>query len=173
MLIGIESKVRQRRALPAMVLLLALSSSEAMACVCSPGEAEKDPLQEATSAFIGRPVRIEALPRQEPSKSWWQSIREAFPAIFGEPSIAVSFDPPRFLDSVRVTFEVSEYLKGSGPDRIDVMTGYGDTDCGLPVSISKTYTIYARQMEGALRTSYCFGSAEFVRRRVELPCRDR
>lgn len=171
MLIGIESKVRQRRALPTMVLLLALSSSEAMACVCSPGEAEKDPLHEATSAFIGRPVRIEVLPRPEPSKTWWQSIRAAFPAIFGEPITVVSFDPPKFLDAVRVTFEVSEYLKGSGPDRIDVMTGYGDTDCGLPVSISKTYAIYAREMEGALRTSSCFGSAEFVRRPVELACR--
>jgi hypothetical protein len=32
------------------------------------------------------------------------------------------------------------------------------------------YTIYAREMEGALRTSYCFGSAEFVRQRVELTC---
>lgn len=159
-----------RSALRTLAFLSALGSSAAMACVCSPGEAKKDPLQEAAIAFVGRPVRIEVLPRPEPPTTWWQSILEAFPAIFGEPVTPVSFDPPRFLDSVRVTFEVSEYMKGRGPDRIDIMTGYGDADCGLPVSISKKYTIYAREMEGELRTSYCFGSAVFVRRRVELTC---
>jgi hypothetical protein len=92
------------------------------------------------------------------------------PPQLGSPPTERAPEHPEFLDSVRVTFEVSEYTKGAGDKQLHVMIGYGDSDCGLPVSISRRYTIYARRISGALRTSYCFGSTEYVRPQRQSPC---
>ena len=141
-----------RRTLVAWTILTGFASADALACVCNPGEMDQ-PLEKAEVAFVGRPVKIEVLP-------------------YNNSPGAPDFSIPEFLGSVRVTFEVSDYLKGDGPRQFQILTGYGDSDCGLPVSISKRYSIYARRIDGALRTSYCFGSAEYVRQQRQEPCPD-
>jgi hypothetical protein len=158
------------RALPLLLLAAMLSPGTVHACVCSPSEKGKAS-PETALAFVGRPIKIEAVGNDPPSETVWQRLRGSLDSVLG-PSTPepVPFRPPTFLGSVRVTFEVTEYLKGSGPERISIMTGYGDSDCGMPFSISKGYEVYARQIEGALRTSYCFGGREHVRQRRAPRC---
>ena len=158
-----------KRLLASLILLAGLAPTEALACLCNPGETGR-PLEKSEVAFVGRPIRIEVVPAAPTSKTTWQALKDSFSTIFGASPAAPERAFPKFLDSVRVTFEVSEYLKGGGPKQFQVMTGYGDSDCGLPVSVSKRYQIYARRIDGALRTSYCFGSAEHVRRRNPQVC---
>ena len=160
-----------RRILAALIISTGFVSADALACVCNPGEME-NPLEKAEVAFVGRPVKIEALPLKQPPPTVWQRIKSSISQALGSSPGAPVVTAPEFLGSVRVTFEVSEYLKGDGPKQFQVMTGYGDADCGLAVSISKRYSIYARRSNGALRTSYCFGSAEFVRQQRQAPCPD-
>ena len=158
-----------RRTLIALTILTGFVSADALACVCNPGEMDQ-PLEKAEVAFVGRPVKIEALPPKQPPATVWQRIKGSFSQALGNSPGAPAVAAPEFLGSVRVTFEVSEYLKGDGPKKFQIMTGYGDADCGLAVSISKRYSIYARRINGALRTSYCFGSAEYVRQQRQAPC---
>jgi hypothetical protein len=158
-----------KQVLVCLVLLIGFSAADALACMCNPGETE-EPLKKAEVAFIGRPIMIEVIPRRKPSTTTWQRIKDSVSAMLGSSPTMQALEHPEFLDSVRVTFEVSEYTKGTGDKHFQVMTGYGDSDCGLPVSISKRYTIYARRINGALRTSYCFGSSEYVRPQRQLPC---
>lgn len=158
-------------ALTLLVFLAAITSTQARACICAPGETEHA-LEKAEMAWVGRPVRIEVVPPENPATTVWMRMKDSVTALF--PSLRAQTRPaqrrPAFLGTVRVTFEVSEYTKGNGPKQLQVMTGYGESDCGLPVSISKKYTIYARRVDGALRTSYCFGSAEYVPGAPALPC---
>ena len=166
---GLTQAVAAKKGLVAsLALLFGFPSADALACMCSPGEAER-PLEKAEVVFVGRPIKIEVIPVGSPPSAW-QRFMDSFPAIFGTPSKKSLPEHPDFLGSVRVTFDVSAYTKGSGGKQFQVMTGYGDSDCGLPVSISKRYTIYARRINGALRSSYCFGSAEYVRRRSPPSC---
>lgn len=157
------------RILASLTLLVGLASAEAMACLCSPEESEQ-PLERSDVAFVGRPIKIEVVAKERPSKSAWQAFKDSVSEVLGAEPAGLALEHPGFLDSVRVTFEVSEYLKGTGPRQFLVMTGYGGADCGLPVSISKKYSIYARRINGELRTSYCFGSMEYVRRSNPPPC---
>ena len=158
----------------ALTIVLTLISGEAIACACSPKEINQAPLPNATIAFVGRPIKIEVMPEPGPPKTIWRSIREWLSPVLGGPEpLQRQVRELEFLDSVHVTFDVTEYVKGKGPKQIAIMTGYGDTDCGLPVSISNEYIIYARQMEGALRTSYCFGSAEYKARPTPLTCKSK
>lgn len=150
------------------LLLAVLSCPDALACSCLPQDA-MDQQKEATLVFVGHPVKIEEVPMRSPPQGAWERVKTNLAAFFGAPPAPVQPQFPDFLGSVRVTFEVSEYVKGRGPRRIQVMTGYGDADCGLRVQLAKRYSIYARQMEGALRTSYCFGSDLYVRPREKLP----
>ena len=159
-----------RRILVALIISTGFVSADALACICNPGEMER-PLEKAEVAFVGRPVKIETLPLKQPP-TVWQRIKSSVSQALGNSPGASVVAVPEFLGSVRVTFEVSEYLKGDGPREFQVMTGYGDADCGLAVSISKRYSIYARRSNGALRTSYCFGSTEFVRQQRQAPCPD-
>lgn len=157
--------------LAVLLLIAGCMPTQASACVCSPGEREQRPLEQAEMVFVGRPVKIEVVPPAQASGGGaWQSIKDAVSSLFRSGPTSATPVRPRFLDSVRVTFEVSNYIKGAGPKTISVMTGYGGSDCGLPVSISKKYTIYARCRDGALRTSYCFGSTEYVRAGVTPSC---
>lgn len=159
------------RIVAVLLLIVGCVPTQASACVCSPGEREQQPLEKAEIVFVGRPVKIEVVPPAQASGGGaWQSIMDAVSRLSGSTPTSAAPARPRFLDSVRVTFEVSDYIKGAGPKTISVMTGFGDSDCGLPVSISRKYTIYARRRDGALRTSYCFGSAEFVRAGVAPSC---
>lgn len=149
------------------LLLAALGCADACACSCLPEEAVRQQ-EQATLVFVGHPVKIEAVPLRAPPQGAWQRVMTTLAAFFDAPPAPAEPQFPEFLDSVRVTFEVSEYVKGKGPQRIQIMTGYGDADCGLKVELAKRYSIYARQMEGALRTSYCFGSDVYVRPREQL-----
>jgi hypothetical protein len=150
------------------LLLAVLGCADAVACSCLPEDAVRQ-RDEAALVFVGYPVKIEEVPMAPPPQSAWQRMSSTLAAFFGAPSEPTTLQDPGFLNSVRVTFEVSEYSKGKGPRRIQIMTGYGDADCGLKVELAKRYSIYARQMEGALRTSYCFGSDVYVRPREALP----
>ena len=145
-----------------------LGCADAFACSCLPEEAVRQQ-EQATLVFVGHPVKIEVVPVPPPAQSAWQRVGSTLAAFFGRPAEPAQPPFPGFLDSVRVTFEVSEYAKGKGPRRIQIMTGYGDADCGLKVELAKRYSIYARQMEGALRTSYCFGSDVYRRPREAPP----
>jgi hypothetical protein len=150
-------------------IVLGLTPTVALACLCRPGEPQ-NPQQKAEIAFVGRPVKIEVVAATQPELTLWQRAKESASSFFGSAPTAEPPRPQEFLGSVRLTFEVQNYLKGTGPKRFHVMTGYGDSDCGLPVSISKRYTIYARRIEGRLRTSYCFGSGEYRQRRTQPVC---
>ena len=158
------------RVLPLLLLAAMLSPGIVQACTCSPAEKGKVSAQTAL-AFVGRPIKIEVVGKDPVSETLWQRLRGSLRPVLG-PSTPVPppVRPPTPLSSVRVTFEVTEFLKGRGTKRISIMTGYGDTDCGMPFSISKIYEVYARQIEGALRTSYCFGSQEHVRQRRAPRC---
>lgn len=158
-----------KRVLVYLVLSIGFSVMDAHACMCNPGETE-DPLKKAEVAFIGRPIMIEVVPRHKPSETTRQQTKDSASAALASSPTEQALENPEFLDSVRVTFEVSEYTKATGDKQFQVMTGYGNSDCGLPVSISKRYTIYARRINGALRTSYCFGSSEYVRPQRQSPC---
>ena len=154
------------------VLLLALLPTAAAACFCSPGETGAAS-PETTVAFVGRPVAIEVIGAIAAEKSTWNRLRGVLDPVLGSSGAKhVTAIPREFLGSVRVTFEVSQYLKGSGPTHIPILSGYGDSDCGLDVSISKKYEIYARRINGALRTSYCFGSTEYKRGPAAPQCSD-
>jgi len=152
-----------------LALLAACMAGNAFACLCSPEDREGSPLGKAALVFVGSPVKIEEMRSSPPARSAWGQVRATLASLFGAPPAEDMPGYSGFLDDVRVTFEVSEYIKGKGPRRVQIMTGYGDSDCGLRVNLAKRYTIYARQMEGALRTSYCFGSEFYVRPREELP----
>ena len=145
------------------------ASAQAHACLCSPGEPQ-DPARKAEIVFVGRPIRIEVVPAVRSEPTLWQVVEKSVSSFLGEAEEEKAPAPARFLDSVRVTFAVTRYLKGTGAGQVQIMTGHGDSDCGLPVSVSKRYTIYARRVDGALRTSYCFGSGEYVRRRARPAC---
>lgn len=158
-----------KRTLTTALFLMAFVSGDVQACSCNPDEAEH-PLEKAEVAFVGRPIKIEVVATETEAPDPWQRLKDSVSRLFGDPPSDER--PPRliFLDSVRLTFEVLEYLKGDGPEHAQIMTGYGGSDCGLPVSISEKYTIYARRSDGELRTSYCFGSGEFVRNRTAPSC---
>ena len=141
-------------------IVLGLTPTVAFACLCSPGEPQ-NPRQKAEIAFVGRPVKIEVIAGTQPEQTLWQRIKDSTSSFFGNAPTAEPPKPQELLGSVRLTFDVQNYLKGAGPKHFQIMTGYGDSDCELPVSISKRYTIYARRIKGALRTSYCFGSSEY------------
>lgn len=160
--------MKGRRRGGAWLLLAVLGCADAVACSCLPEDAVRQ-RDDAALVFVGYPVKIEAMPMAPPPQSAWQRVSATLAAFFGAPSRRTQSQDPGFLNSVRVTFEVSDYSKGKGPRRIQIMTGYGDADCGLKVELAKRYSIYARQMEGGLRTSYCFGSDVYVRPRAGLP----
>lgn len=153
-----------------LVLPAACVAGNALACLCSPEDLEGSPLEKATLVFVGSPVKIEEVRPLPPARNAWGQVRATLAALFGAPSEEEIRAYGRFLDNVRVTFEVSEYVKGKGPQRVQVMTGHGDSDCGLRVSVAERYTTYAHQMEGALRTSYCFGSEAYVPPRRRQMC---
>lgn len=153
-----------------LLLAAALACTDALACSCLPDDREGH-MEKATLVFVGQPVKIEEKRPTPPPVSAWQQIRSTLAAVFGAPPKPIEPQFPGFLDSVRVTFEVSEYRKGRGPRHIQIMTGYGDSDCGLPVRLLKRYVVYAHRMEGELRTSYCFGSDEYVRPQPMPSCK--
>lgn len=158
-------RIGHRRFLP---VLMALACTDALACMCLP-EDQVGRTEKATLVFVGHPVKIEEVRPTPPARSAWQQVRSTLASVFGAPTEP---EPPPFagfLNSVRVTFEVSEYQKGHGPRHVQIMTGYGDGDCGLKVELAKRYSIYAQESEGALRTSYCFGSDVYRRPREALP----
>ena len=153
-----------------LLLLAACMAGNAFACLCSPEDLEGSPLEKATLVFVGSPVKIEEVRPLPPARSAWGQVRATLASLLGAPPEEYMPGYGGFLGDVRVTFEVSEYIKGKGPRRIQIMTGYGDSDCGLRVSLAKRYTIYAHRMEGALRTSYCFGSEDYVPSRPKQIC---
>ena len=153
-----------------LIALVALfATTDALACLCTPGEAE-NPIDKADVAFVGRPVKIEAVTGNKPFKSTWQRWLDSISRMIGQEPAESKPAFPEFLGMVMITFEVSEYKKGTGPKLLQIMTGYGDSDCGLPVSISKKYSIFAKRIKGKLRTSYCFGSAEYSRAKSTPVC---
>lgn len=163
--------MKRRRRWRLAVLLAACVVGDALACVCSPEDREGSPLEKATLVFVGRAVKIEEVRPMPPARSAWGQVRATLSAVFDGRAEETLPDHGGFLDTVRVTFEVSEYVKGTGPRRIRIMTGHGDSDCGLPVALAKWYTLYAHRMDGVLRTSYCFGSEAYVPPRRRQMCK--
>lgn len=152
-----------------LLLAATLACTEVLACSCLPDDRDGQ-MEKATMVFVGQPVKIEEIRSLPPPRGAWQQVWSTLAAVFGAPPDPVELQFPGFLDSVRVTFDVSEYRKGRGPRHLQIMTGYGDSDCGLPVRLAKRYLIYAHRMEGALRTSYCFGSEDYVPPRSRQMC---
>jgi hypothetical protein len=61
----------------------------------------------------------------------------------------------------RVSFKLTEVLRGDVPESVDVYTGLGGGDCGFKFDAGKTYLVYAhRAAMGPLTTGICARTKE-------------
>lgn len=107
-------------------ILLMLSAVQAMACSCA---GTKEPCQaygEASAVFVGTVINIRTVAKKEDSYN-----RRA------------------------VRFQIDSDFRGAEGAEIEVLTGFGDADCGFRFTQSQQYLVYAYEYKGTLSTSIC------------------
>jgi hypothetical protein len=68
------------------------------------------------------------------------------------------------FQSRRVSFKVTESLRGGVDDTLEVYTGNGGGDCGFGFAKGKSYLVYARRgTDGRLTTGICARTREATR----------
>jgi hypothetical protein len=78
--------------------------------------------------------------------------------------VAVADAPPAGANWRRVSFKVSESLRGDVPETVVVFTGSGGGDCGYDFSAGKSYLVYASKAPtGQLTTGICARTREATR----------
>lgn len=134
------------------VLALALTlwhASPAEACKCIPPPPPEEAFQDADAVFVGvvekRNLSVLA--------DFWFRAKVVAGRLVGadwENDDAYERTLPRF------TFRLLSTWKGSATDRLRLVTGHGNGDCGFPFKISERYLVYADADEqGVLYTSIC------------------
>jgi hypothetical protein len=126
----------------AMLSCLGTTEARLSACECvgpiSPCIAAED----AQAVFVGQVV----------------GITPVTPPATGE-----TVPPMPFL-ARRVSFKVTESLRGGVDDTVEVYTGSGGGDCGFSFSKGKSYLVYARRAaSGQLTTGICARTREATR----------
>jgi hypothetical protein len=64
-------------------------------------------------------------------------------------------EPLIFASQRQVTFEVETIWKGENRKQLNVVTGYGNGDCGVDYAIGGTYFVAASEWEKELSTGIC------------------
>src|SRR5262245_32007714 len=78
--------------------------------------------------------------------------------------VAVPDAPPAGANWRRVSFKVTESLRGDVPDAVVVFTGSGGGDCGYDFGAGKSYLVYASKAPtGQLTTGICARTREATR----------
>lgn len=168
---------------------LALASPAASACSCVEGQpfcAERPAVNESTVIFRGRVTRVypfkdfeqygkEFIATDADKKITLQDLKDRvlnlWSADLSPQDVAriQSSTDTKFLEKPlpdlswsmprKVTLEVAENFAGSAPERVDVFTGIGMGDCGVPFEDGEEYLVIAgRTAAGRWTTSICAGT---------------
>ena len=130
------------RLLFVVAMLGCLGTSEAglSACECVAPTLPCMAAEKAQAVFVGQVVEI--TPVNPPPKG----------------------QPPGPVMSRRVSFKVTESLRGGVDDTLEVYTGSGGGDCGFGFAKGKSYLVYAhRGTDGQLITGICARTREATR----------
>ena len=124
----------------AMLGCLATSEARLHACTCRIAISSCVAFEDADAVFVGQVLEI--TPVKPPPR--------------GEA-------PVRFY-ALRVSFKITESLRGGVDDTVEVYTGSGGGDCGFGFTKGKSYLVYAsREDTGQLATGICTRTREATR----------
>ncbi|MBS1251365.1 MAG: putative cell wall hydrolase LytN [Anaerolineales bacterium] len=126
--------------LAVVMALLLVNPGRAYACFCVPRGSPAEELAKSTAVFTGRVVSIESS-----SAPLWRDV-----------------------DSVNVTFRVSEVWKGPRRGKLTVLTARHGIDCGYEFESGKEYLVYAAGAENRLVVWFCSRTQPLAEAREDL-----
>lgn len=168
----------QRAIIASAVLLL---PATARPCQCTHIGSVAEEYPRAAAVFDGRVEKISRL------ESWWRHARRdvvlAVYDRFGwQPPGWMAEEARALLENGRygliVRFRVTAFWKGVNSNTVDVLTGFGQGDCGYPFVAGQEYRVWARMgaegeslyQRAGLYTDMCTRTMEgFSSRLEELP----
>jgi len=139
---GCNLSIMKTRLLFVVAMLGCLATSEARlsACDCVIAISPCVAFEDAEAVFVGQVVEIN--PVKTPPKG--ETVQPFY--------------------ARRVSFKVTESLRGGVDDTLEVYTGSGGGDCGFGFSKGKSYLVYAhRASSGRLSTGICSRTREATR----------
>ncbi|WP_279587129.1 hypothetical protein [Paenisporosarcina antarctica] len=111
------------------ISLLNYSPTTSYACSCVEANSVKDELDRSSAVFSGEVIEI-----VDKNKS---------------ASLQSSNDP------ISVLFDVDESWKGVNQTQIVVYTERSEASCGYEFSLNNEYLVYAQEIDGTIKASYC------------------
>lgn len=111
------------------ISLLNYSATTSYACSCVEPNSVKDEVQRSSAVFSGEVIDI-----VDKNKS---------------ASLQSSDDP------IAVLFEVDESWKGVNQTQVVVYTERSEASCGYEFSLNNEYLVYAQEIDGTIKASYC------------------
>jgi hypothetical protein len=135
-----------------LLLLIALNPIPAFACKCAP----PPPPDPNHSSTLSTPPPIETGTTFEGTVTGAHLKWDLVDANVGDLiSADLDKDPPYML----VSFDVSRSYSGQQGKKVELKTGLGGGDCGVPFEVGKQYLVYADKDEsGQLVTNICSGT---------------
>jgi hypothetical protein len=145
-----------------LLLLIALIPIPAFACTCAP----PPPPDPNHSSTLSTPPSIETGTTFEGTVTGAHLKWDLVDANVGDLiSADLDKDPPYML----VSFDVSRSYSGQQGKKVELRTGLGGGDCGVPFEVGKQYLVYAWKDEsGKLSTGICSGTGFLEDRKADL-----
>ncbi len=128
--------------------LFVLSANAASACLCAQTTPQES-LQNSEAVFSGRVFDV-----TEPSSAQRRLGRRN--------------EDPKFLNRVKVTFEVSKVWKGNNERQLVVTTYYPMNSCDYSFQEGQEYLVYASAEDAQLKTGLCRGTKPLSDARADL-----
>lgn len=122
-----------------VISLLFLNTTLVSACSCMQNAPPKESLEKATAVFAGKVVDVD-----------------------------VPFGIMKFIDDVKVTFEVSKIWKCPDYKTLVLTTSISDASCGYNFRQDKKYIVYAYGEENKLSTYICTRTGLLANRQKDL-----
>lgn len=117
-----------------IALLLALHAEVALACSCGERPAPAEAFADAHRVFTGRV--IDAEDRATLLRRAWSFVRRVLDAD-------ETLESDAKTHGILYEFEVAQTWRGTPAKRMNIFTGRGDGDCGIPFQRGRTYLVYA------------------------------
>ena len=130
----------------ALLLLLSLQASQALACSCMiPGPPASEAAR-AGAVFLGEATAVRD---PQPADTWW--TRLVWRLGLGPDPTTISS-----MREIHYTFRVLERFKGASERSIEVVSAAGSESCGYSFQPDKQYVVYAyRASDSRLMTGLC------------------
>ena len=91
-----------------------------------------------------------------PCQEYWRTDAVFSGTVIGASSIEVKYDSLKTTERL-VRVAINQSFRGFESGQVEIITGWGDSDCGYQFKLGGTYLIYAtkHKSDGRLRTSIC------------------